>query len=239
MTGNAVKYCVAVHGSRAAGKHAPQMNERGTAECRRNDHLTGSLFTSPFGIPCSSICGSLEESISCLVKPYGMFLRWIMFRSCHVQRHRRAITLVELLVVIAIVGTLVALLLPAVQGVREAGRRLQCQHHLRQIALAMHNYHDTHGSFPYGVNAGWGHSWSAHLLPYVEQTAVADQIPWTEQGWWRGTDPRSRALAATGAHPDPPVSLSFAGRPDHVGYQSNDRAVRDELSGMCRRRRDP
>ena len=120
--------------------------------------------------------------------------RWIMFRSCHVQRHRRAITLVELLVVIAIVGTLVALLLPAVQGVREAGRRLQCQHHLRQIALAMHNYHDTHGSFPYGVNAGWGHSWSAHLLPYVEQTAVADQIPWTEQGWWRGTDPRSRAL---------------------------------------------
>jgi hypothetical protein len=86
------------------------------------------------------------------------------------------------------------LLLPAVQAVREAGRRLQCQHHLRQIALAMHNYHDTHGSFPYGVNAGWGHSWSAHLLPYVEQTAVAGQIPWTERGWWRGTDPRSRAL---------------------------------------------
>ena len=132
------------------------------------------------------------------------------------------LTLVELLVVIAIVGTLVALLLPAVQAVREAGRRLQCQHHLRQIALAMHNYHDTHGSFPYGVNAGWGHSWSAHLLPYVEQMAVADRIPWTEQGWWRGTDPRSRALAATGAHPDLPVSLSFAGRPAHVGPQSND-----------------
>jgi prepilin-type N-terminal cleavage/methylation domain-containing protein len=117
-----------------------------------------------------------------------------MFRSRHIPRQGRAFTLVELLVVIAIIGTLVALLLPAVQAVREAGRRLQCQNHLRQIALAMHNYHDTHGSFPYGVNAGWGHSWSAHLLPYVEQTAVADKIPWSEQGWWRGTDPRSRAL---------------------------------------------
>jgi prepilin-type N-terminal cleavage/methylation domain-containing protein len=110
------------------------------------------------------------------------------------RQDRRAMTLVELLVVIAVVGMLLALLLPAVQAVREAGRRLQCQHHLRQIALAMHNYHDAHGSFPYGVNAGWGHSWSAHLLPYVEQTMLADQIPWTERGWWRGTDAFSRAL---------------------------------------------
>ena len=110
------------------------------------------------------------------------------------DRPLHGFTLVELLVVIAIIGVLVALLLPAVQAVREAGRRLQCQHHLRQIALAMHAYHDTHRRFPYGVNAGWGHSWSAHLLPYVEQAALAEQIPWTERGWWRGTDPYSRSL---------------------------------------------
>ncbi len=117
-----------------------------------------------------------------------------MFRGRHVRPQGRAFTLLELLVVIAIIGTLMALLLPAVQAVREAGRRLQCQNHLRQLALAMHNYHDTHGSFPYGVNAGWGQSWSAYLLPFVEQMAWAELVPWTEQGYWRGTDPVSRRL---------------------------------------------
>jgi type II secretory pathway pseudopilin PulG len=101
---------------------------------------------------------------------------------------------VELIVVLAILGVLVALLLPAVQAVREAGRRLQCQQNLKQIALAMHNYHDCCRSFPYGVNAAWGHSWSAHLLPFVEQSMVADLVPWSEYGWWRGTDRNSRAL---------------------------------------------
>jgi len=114
--------------------------------------------------------------------------------TCPMRRSRPGLTLVELLVVMAIIGTLVGLLLPAVQAVREAQRRLECQHHVRQLALAMHNYHTTHSRFPYGVNAGWGHSWSAHLLPYVEQAAVAAPIPWGEQGWWRGTDVNSRAL---------------------------------------------
>jgi prepilin-type N-terminal cleavage/methylation domain-containing protein len=117
-----------------------------------------------------------------------------MFGRCRDARCCRALTLVEVLVVMAIVGTLVALLLPAVQSVREAGRRLQCQNHLRQIALAMQNYHDAHNSFPYGVNAGWGQSWSAYLLPYVDQSAWAARVPWSEEGWWRGTDARSRAL---------------------------------------------
>lgn len=96
---------------------------------------------------------------------------------------KRAFTLVELLVVIAIIGVLVALLLPAVQAARESARKSQCKNQLKQIGLAMHNYESALERLPTGYDflpdpAGnqAGHSWGAHLLPFIEEQAIHDQI---------------------------------------------------------------
>ncbi len=95
----------------------------------------------------------------------------------------RGFTLVELLVVIAIIGILVALLLPAVQAAREAARRTQCNNNLKQFGLALHNYHDTHKSFPFGKGAKYSTAviyarWSLHalILPFLEQRNLQDTI---------------------------------------------------------------
>jgi prepilin-type N-terminal cleavage/methylation domain-containing protein len=86
-------------------------------------------------------------------------------------------TLVELLVVIAIIGILVALLLPAVQAAREAARRSRCSNNLKQIGLALQNYHDTHRKFPHGTRWPIGApNWRIMVLPYLEQTALYRQL---------------------------------------------------------------
>ena len=113
-----------------------------------------------------------------------------------VHGHRRAFTLVELLVVIAIIGILIALLLPAVQAAREAARRAQCTNQLKQLGIALHNYHDTHKTFPprkQDASTGRGRlSGFVNLLPFIEQNALYDQIkgggwgpnPWDAWSVW-------------------------------------------------------
>lgn len=96
-------------------------------------------------------------------------------------------TLIELLVVIAIIAVLIALLLPAVQQAREAARRTQCKNNLKQLGLALHNYHDTLSVFPFGGSYGpdfvngsntgpSGFNWRVFILPYIDQANLYNQL---------------------------------------------------------------
>lgn len=131
------------------------------------------------------------------------------------RRQTSAFTLVELLVVIAIIGTLVALLLPAVQAAREAARRTQCTNNIKQVALAAHNHHDTYGYFPAGNLAtdplmpgmdtanDQGIGALASLLPFFEQNAAFQMIQRNvkydvhQPAWWTDTSTTNAARMKT------------------------------------------
>ena len=121
---------------------------------------------------------------------------------------RAGFTLIELLVVIAIIAVLIALLLPAVQQAREAARRASCKNNLKQIGIALHNAHETYGRFPAGGQSdhspygdayqhsgapeprehggGWGSSWMAHILPFIEQKQLHENMEFNgSSGWGR------------------------------------------------------
>lgn len=97
------------------------------------------------------------------------------FRAYH-GATRPGFTLVELLVVIAIIAILIALLLPAVQSAREAARRAQCPNNIKQIGIALHNFHNVNGSFPTGGNKQAGPGWATYILPYMEHSEVYDLL---------------------------------------------------------------
>ncbi len=112
---------------------------------------------------------------------------------------RSAFTLIELLVVIAIIAILIALLVPAVQKVREASARTQCQNHMKQVGLAIHNFYSAKKHFPAAWTApgslpGWG--WGAAILPYIEQDNVLRGINTDDNTTFSTTNP-STANAAT------------------------------------------
>ena len=131
-------------------------------------------------------------------------------------KHRRTgFTLVELLAVIAIIGTLVGLLLPAVQSAREAARLAACTNQVKQLALALHNHADAYGCLPAGNRFGTTAApmWSPHvqLLPFLDEAAFKDQIIASNNV--ESTDGRERAYFRCPSDGTPPIGPGVKGRP--------------------------
>lgn len=147
------------------------------------------------------------------------------------KRTRDGFTLIELLVVIAIIAILIALLLPAVQQAREAARRTQCKNNLKQMGIAIHNHHDVQGDLPMGTRGGWGWTWHAYILPYMEQNNLYERIAPDpldrDSGYLTGGDWRSaRIREAVGTKIDGFHCPSHPGAVSHSGGSGSTAWVR-------------
>ena len=155
-------------------------------------------------------------------------------------RDTSGFTLVELLVVIAIIGILIGMLLPAVQQVREAARRITCGNTMRQMSLAMLNYESSHQVFPPGVKArefsndsqartamtSRGFGWGAIILPFMEQNALHDQLSNVSNNFatpqWEASGTNFALIALpTYTCPSDPLLDEGGARPDSEGFKSN------------------
>lgn len=154
--------------------------------------------------------------------------------STTTRQIRSAFTLIELLVVIAIIAILIALLVPAVQKVREAAARTQCSNNLKQLAIAMHGYHDTYKEFPIAYflqqgagfpNGNWG--WAPRILPFVEQGNLQDML---NPGNFMGDIPAPNTTTKTAMQVFLcPVDYSPIANPNANGHARNNYPVSQQI----------
>jgi len=177
------------------------------------------------------------------LKGSGLMMRCLEKHKRFGPRHT-AFTLIELLVVIGIIAILIALLLPAVQVAREAARRIQCGNHLKQIGVAMHNYHSSHGQFPPGsIHDDHGSpftrpqwiSYLHQLLPYVEQQELFDV---TKDIWatpWNATWPegaRGKSVPTYLCPSDGMGGPTYVIDPPSIGYGVPNEVYRSNYLGF-------
>lgn len=132
-----------------------------------------------------------------------------MNEPAHTFRYKRGFTLIELLVVIAIIAILIALLLPAVQQAREAARRTECKNHMKQIGLALHNYHDTYNILPISAqacagNKRWG--WIPMILPYIDEATLYNSFDFNLASWQGSNFQHLRDIHSDFLCPSDPLS---------------------------------
>jgi len=169
--------------------------------------------------------------VAVLVFPY-------LFIEGLIVKRQKGFTLVELLVVIAIIGVMVGLLLPAVQAAREAARRMSCSNNLKQLGLAMHNYHDTFNTFPVGARTCttfncWG--FGAAILPFIEQTALYDTL---QVGSNNYNIPTIAAVPVLGRKIDSftcPSDIGADQNPNFGNYGKSNYPISEGISGSATR----
>ncbi len=171
------------------------------------------------------------------------------------SRKRAGFTLVELLVVIAIIGILIALLLPAVQAAREAARRTQCSNQLKQVGLALHNYHDTFKTFPCGARYPIGSpNWRVVILPYLEQGPLYETLDIDSQanvggfssmrdngtyGYGTGANAVLKGLTVPGFNCPSSTNLTNATNASGTYYNNEDAGQTHEYVGIAGSYPDP